>query len=290
MSSGYAAAMAAAWRRRARMALTPYFNDIAERTAYHFKRRAIQYSLYGVDIDAGAVEIAKLRLWLSLVVDEEDVQQIKPLPNLDYKIVAGNSLLGVEKNLFNQELFKRLEELKPKFFNESDRKKKAQFKKQIDDLIHDLTNGREVFDYEIYFSEVFHAKEGFDVLIGNPPYGFRQIHSASSKVYFKTRYASAHGSYENYFLFYEMSLLLVNRGGTHAFIAPVTWLTIPSAKSLRQFILNGYAISEICWLSEQVFENASVNTLISLIQRAETSCTRIKILVHRRIHCEFPSA
>lgn len=270
---------------RARMALTPYFNDIAERTAYHFKRRAIQYSLYGVDIDAGAVEIAKLRLWLSLVVDEEDVQQIKPLPNLDYKIVAGNSLLGVEKNLFNQGLFKRLEELKPKFFNESDRKNKAQFKTQIDDLIHDLTNGREVFDYEIYFSEVFHAKGGFDVLIGNPPYGFRQIHSASSKVYFKTRYASAHGSYENYFLFYEMSLLLVNRGGTHAFIAPVTWLTIPSAKSLRQFILNGYAISEICWLSEEVFENASVNTLISLIQRVETSCTRIKIF---KTIAEFP--
>ena len=72
---------------KARAALTPYFNDIAERTPYHFKRHAIQNSIYGVDIDAGAVEIAKLRLWLSLVVDEEDVEQIKPLPNLDYKVV-----------------------------------------------------------------------------------------------------------------------------------------------------------------------------------------------------------
>ncbi|MBK7449101.1 MAG: hypothetical protein IPJ47_06610 [Anaerolineales bacterium] len=45
-------------------------------------------SLYGVDIDAGAVEIAKLRLWLSLIVDEDDIQNIKPLPNLDYKIVV----------------------------------------------------------------------------------------------------------------------------------------------------------------------------------------------------------
>ncbi len=62
-----------------------------KRTAYHFKRHAIQNSLYGVDIDVGAVEIAKLRLWLSLVVDEEDVQHIKPLPNLDYKVVVGNS-------------------------------------------------------------------------------------------------------------------------------------------------------------------------------------------------------
>ncbi len=47
---------------RARVALTPYFNDVAERTPYYFKRHAIQNSLYGVDIDAGAVEIAKLRL------------------------------------------------------------------------------------------------------------------------------------------------------------------------------------------------------------------------------------
>ena len=67
---------------RARSALTPYFNDVHERTPYHFKRHAIQNCLYGVDIDPGAVEIAKLRLWLSLVVDEEDVKQIKPLPNL----------------------------------------------------------------------------------------------------------------------------------------------------------------------------------------------------------------
>ena len=68
--------------------------------------------MYGVDIDPGAVEIAKLRLWLSLVVDEEDIRQIKPLPNLDYKIVCGNSLLGVEKTLFNLDLFKELEVLK----------------------------------------------------------------------------------------------------------------------------------------------------------------------------------
>jgi len=50
-------------------------------------------SLYGVDIDLGAVEIAKLRLWLSLIVDEENIKDIKPLPNLDYKIMQGNSLI-----------------------------------------------------------------------------------------------------------------------------------------------------------------------------------------------------
>jgi len=61
---------------------------------YKFKRRCIEHSLYGVDIDPGAVEIAKLRLWLSLVVDEEDIKNIKPLPNLDYRIMQGNSLIS----------------------------------------------------------------------------------------------------------------------------------------------------------------------------------------------------
>jgi hypothetical protein len=137
---------------------------------YHFKRHAIQNCLYGVDIDPGAVEIAKLRLWLSLVVDEEDVKQIKPLPNLDYKIVTGNSLLGVEKTLFNEQAFRRLEKLKPLFFDETDHAKKEKLKKEIGELIHDLTNGKEIFDFEIYFSEVFHSKRGFDVLLANPPY------------------------------------------------------------------------------------------------------------------------
>jgi hypothetical protein len=77
---------------RARNALSSYIKD-SYRTLYNFKRDCIHKSLYGVDIDPGAVEIAKLRLWLSLVVDEDDIKQIKPLPNLEYKIMQGNSLL-----------------------------------------------------------------------------------------------------------------------------------------------------------------------------------------------------
>lgn len=77
---------------RARTVLSSYMNG-KRRTSYGFKRDCIQNSLYGVDIDPGAVEIAKLRLWLSLVVDEDDIKQVKPLPNLDYKIMQGNSLI-----------------------------------------------------------------------------------------------------------------------------------------------------------------------------------------------------
>src|SRR5262249_32817365 len=106
---------------RARCALTPYFNDFRESTPYHFKRQAIQNCLYGVDIDGGAVEIAKLRLWLSLVVDEEDVEHINPLPNLDFKIVTGNSLYGFP---FKSEGLLSLEKIKQEFFDETDHYRK----------------------------------------------------------------------------------------------------------------------------------------------------------------------
>ncbi len=78
---------------RARKTLTAYLGSKTARTSYEFKHHAIHNNLYGVDIDPSAVEIAKLRLWLSLVVDEDDIKHIKPLPNLDYKIMQGNSLL-----------------------------------------------------------------------------------------------------------------------------------------------------------------------------------------------------
>jgi type II restriction/modification system DNA methylase subunit YeeA len=59
---------------------------------YELKKETIQNNIYGVDIDPGAAEIAKLRLWLTLVVDH-NLSEIEPLPNLDYKIMVGNSLL-----------------------------------------------------------------------------------------------------------------------------------------------------------------------------------------------------
>lgn len=63
-------------------------------TPYALKLNAIENSIYGVDKEQSAVDIARLRLWLSLIVDEDDLSEDKSLPNLDYKIVQGNSLLN----------------------------------------------------------------------------------------------------------------------------------------------------------------------------------------------------
>jgi hypothetical protein len=256
---------------RARMALTPYFNDIAERTAYHFKRHAIQSSLYGVDVDVGAVEIAKLRLWLSLVVDEEDVQQIKPLPNLDYKIVTGNSLFGVEKNLFNNEQFRRLEKLKPEFFNETDRNKKAQFKKEIDDLIHELTNSHEVFDFEIYFSEVFHAKGGFDVVIANPPYlrvqGLQKTQPEMVPLY-KKIFKAAQGSFDLYAIFIERGFQILHSKGHLSYIVPHKFFNAAFGKGLRELLNYSKALKQIVRFgAEQVFDSATTYTCLLFLSR-----------------------
>src|SRR5262245_578114 len=191
-----------------------------------------QHCLYGVDIDPGAVEIAKLRLWLSLVVDEEDVKQIKPLPNLFYKIVTGNSLLGVEKNLFNQELFSRLEELKPLYFNEAEKEQKDQYKQQIEEIIYELTNGEEAFDFEIYFSQVFHGKGSFDVVIQNPPYvQIKGIPAEERRVYEEV-YEFATGRFNLFYLFIERCKLLAKKKGVSSFIIPDRLLLNTQCKAI----------------------------------------------------------
>ncbi len=225
---------------RARSALTPYFNDPRDRSPYHFKRHAIQNCLYGVDIDPGAVEIAKLRLWLSLVVDEEDVKHIKPLPNLDFKVVTGNSLIGFP---FKSQRLERLERLKARFFQETERERKAELKRQIDRELSECfaaskkSLGYEVnFDFEIYFSEVFHKKEGFDVVIANPPY-VRQEKIKELKPALKAaRYECYNGTADLLVYFYERAVKLLRSGGSIAFITSNKYYRAGYGEALRRFL------------------------------------------------------
>ena len=268
---------------RARSALTPYFNDVHDRTPYHFKRHAIQNCLYGVDIDPGAVEIAKLRLWLSLVVDEEDVKQIKPLPNLFYKIVTGNSLLGVEKNLFNQELFRRLETLKPRYFDEPDKEKKDHYKQQIENIIHELTNGKEAFDFEIYFSEVFHRKEGFDVTIGNPPYvradadGYAGLRKAILE---SRRYETLWEKWDLFVPFIEKAYKLLHPGGMTTMIVSDAFCHSKYAQKPQKWFLANARILRLDFCTDlQIFE-AAVHNVIYFFQNGNG----IENIPVRRVH------
>lgn len=64
---------------------------------YAIKLSIIENSIFGVDIEPMAIEISRLRAWLSVIIDEPDKQNIQPLPNLDFKFVCANSLTSLSK-------------------------------------------------------------------------------------------------------------------------------------------------------------------------------------------------
>ena len=167
---------------RTRNALTPYIGENGERSPYHFKRQAIQNCLYGVDIDPGAVEIAKLRLWLSLIVDEEDREKIQPLPNLDYKIMQGNSLLsefmGIDfdkeddnkngKLLISQddtgELIEKLKNKKDEYLNKAGAGEKQKLKQEIEDLMVTIFETKLQKQKSDYFNRIKFIEEKCKIL------------------------------------------------------------------------------------------------------------------------------
>jgi hypothetical protein len=267
---------------RVRNILSNYIND-SGRTIYNFKRDCIENSLYGVDTDPGAVEIAKLRLWLSLVVDEEDIRDIKPLPNLDYKIVCGNSLMSIEKNLFNQKLFSELEKLKKTYFDEINPNKKKELKDKISKTIYKITNGHKDFDFEIYFSEVFHQKGekgGFDVVIANPPYlearssNFSEEQKDIAQSSLKARWSVdstliRRGS-DLLIYFYELGLYILNENGVLVFLTQNSWLNTDYGKDFQLFLLKNAKVKYIIDSDYKYFDSKSgpnINTIITIANR-----------------------
>jgi methylase of polypeptide subunit release factors len=239
-----------------------------ERTPYHFKRHAILESLYGVDIDPSAVDIAKLRLWLSLVVDEADYRTIKPLPNLDYKIVCGNALLGVPQDLSNWQDFAGLEALKPAYFEATDPAQKQQLRQQIDGLIARLTHNQDVFDAKIYFSEVFHHRGGFDVVIGNPPYVRHELireQKPALQLYHPQVYQ---GTADLYVYFYSQALHLLRPNGFLTFITGNKFMRAGYGQKLRQFLVKQTTLKILIDFGDLPVFDATAYPCIVLTQKA----------------------
>jgi|APSaa5957512622_1039677.scaffolds.fasta_scaffold01759_3 hypothetical protein len=235
----------------------------SEVSTYHFKRACIENSLYGVDIDPGAVEIAKLRLWLSLIVDEEDPQNIKPLPNLDYKLMQGNSLLGLpEGALHINEILQKLEKRKEEYFDETHPTRKKEAREEINALFTQLvesarqfdpTLGVVNFDFRTHFSEIFHEKDGFDVIIANPPYGANL--SDSDKGILKKRHALIVQRIPNTFLYFlGEAYKQTNPTGNVVFIMPNEFLFQIYMSKARAFFLKETRINFAINLGEDVFD------------------------------------
>lgn len=213
------------------------------RYVYRLKRHIIQESIYGVDIDASAIDVARLRLWLSLVVDEDDLDPIETLPNLDYKIVCGNSLIGLpESAMRDLKVENNLEILKEQFYNLTDEKEKREIRHQINTKIHELLNSAELFagykidfDFKLFFSEVWRDKGGFDVVIGNPPYISTKGITKSEKKSYEAEFGFSDDTYN---LFTFKGLKLTRNNGSLSYIIPKTFWTTQSKRKMREFILS----------------------------------------------------
>lgn len=241
------------------------------------KKEIIQNSIYGVDIEESAVEIAKLRFWLSIVVDSDTPE---PLPNLFYKIMVGNSLLETingfdplrDVHANNADLKRVLSDIK-EYFDCNDNVKKGTIKyniqnnviklirekatnrfgkyilqdklsfddsvlskkeqKERDELLatqklvqkvigdlHDSGQTTELFFYKIYFADVL-DNGGFDVVIGNPPYGV-----SIKKGSYRDSIVNEVGKvpdFEIYYFFIEKAYPLLKDKGILSYIIPNTF-------------------------------------------------------------------
>jgi len=279
---------------------------------YSIKRNFIENSIYGVDLDSSAIEIAKLRLWLSLIIDEKSFEKIEPLPNLDYKILQGNSLIQSYKNYDfekdeNDELFvdEDYEKLKKEFiliqreyFNTTSRKKSKKLQEllsiKINGLISkksenkpsnenflSLIEEKNFFFWKIFFIDVF-DKGGFDLVIGNPPYVFSResklkgITAEDKKYYYKV-YKLIDYKINFYILFIELASKILKSDGVLSYIVPNNWMTINTNKSLREFILSKSNIS-IVNCKKKVFASADVDASIIFYNNKEIENDDINLL------------
>lgn len=251
---------------KARNVLSVFIKE-PERTLYHFKRECIENALYGVDIDPGAVEIAKLRLWLSLVVDEDDIREIKPLPNLDYKIVCGDSL-GSVGYVLPADLFVELESLKRRYFDETSPGKKKEEKARIDALIAQLTRNESRFDYHIFFSEAFdHGNGGFDVVIANPPY-VRQEGIKDLKPALKSEFGPFFcGTADIYTYFYKRGTELLKTGGHLCFIAPNKFMRAGYGKNTRELLTEKVSLKTVIDFCDLPIFDATTYPSILLVEK-----------------------
>ena len=294
--------------------------------AANIKRHIIQNNIYGVDIERGAVDIARLRFWLSLIVDEKSPEA---LPNLDFKIMQGNSLLEQYKGadlstmtekkvgsehsitLFDTMLDvyrKNLRDKLAEYYVCPEHDKKAQLRKDIADIVKqelieqgihidfedmDLSANSQFFLWHTWFHDVFSrpSKEGFDIVIGNPPYGAK--YDNQTKRYYKNTYVTANsiqglqkGSLDTYTLFIELGYNLLRKNGSFAYIVPISLTSSDSLTGVHRILMGNcdtIHISSYAVRPKPVFENAFVNTSILLFKKTETPCRHLySTKMHRR--------
>lgn len=250
------------------------------------KKHIIEESIYGVDIDAGAVDIARLRFWLSLVVDEEAPQ---PLPNLAFKIVCANTLIPLSTDNSMQyqiagatDIIKEIEKVRHNYFDTS-KDEKNDLERQFTNLQNKLWNTAKDWvtskDAELYqrllefnpFEDkscswfdpwwMFGVKDGFDIVIGNPPYGAKLTKDEKTK--FKALYSDVHMRTPDTFnYFISKSFTILKQNGVLSFIVPNNLLFQNENTKTRELLITQNYLKRVVNLGDNTFDNADVPTCI----------------------------
>jgi len=251
------------------------------RSLFELKLRIITRNLYGVDLDPFATNIAMLRLWLSLIV-EFDGPTPPPLPNLDFKIETGDSVLGPSPRYYQHDLLglqtsaEALVGLKEEFLREHGKRKDqlrtliAEKEKELREvLIERLRPG--VIDWRIQFAEVMlrQGKEGFDIVLANPPYVrqelIKDIKPELRKVYPKFYCGTA----DLYCYFYYRAVEVLRPGGMLVFISSNKWFRASYGAKLRSLFATKSRIMSITDFKDQpVFQTATAYPMIFVAQKA----------------------
>ena len=215
--------------------------DGEQHLSLKYKREILVSCIFGVDIDAQAVEVAQLSLYLKLL-DEETTysaqqQQIEMgaalLPSLSSNLVVGNSLVNLDE--FNQDMFSL-----------------------------ELLRQTKSLDFKKTFSEAFKTG-GFDLVIGNPPY----IKEYTNKDAFEHVRSSPYyeGKMDIWYLFACRALDLLKKGGLLAYIATNNWVTNSGAKKLRSKISSECQIEKLIDFGDyKVFRDAGIQTMILIVR------------------------
>ena len=237
-----------------------------DRKMFQLKKNCIQNCIYGVDIIDSSVEITKLRLWLSLIVDEKKIENVSSLPNLDYKIYQCDSLVFSEVNIFNKNLLDKFNGLKNSLYNEDNVEKVNELKKTLTLTMDEIIKSHDDIGIEIIFNEVFSGKNpGFDIVVGNPPYvsAVDRKRSEGLKNYYKKFYPEATGSYDDFILFLLRGLSILNSNGAYSWIIKNTFLSADySIKTKEKLINKGGLYQSLDISNEDVFHKIGVYPII----------------------------
>lgn len=240
---------------------------------YIHKLGIIQNSIYGVDIQPIAVEISKLRFFLSLVVDEKidddkPNRGVVPLPNLEFKFVAANSLLGLPKAegglAESHRDIEKLRDLRDAYFTAYGEDKKQiekEFRETQERMFRHALNWQATGSQTYKLSEwnpfedtpspwftpewMFGIKDGFEIVIGNPPYAGFQGVDKEFKELLQKQFISAKGKFDLYIPFIEKSYFLLKQDGFFIFICPTSFTKRNHGKAIRNFLIRNARLNEL---------------------------------------------